>query len=727
MPELLEERRENWGSRAGFVLAAIGSAVGLGNLWGFPYKVYDHGGGAFLIPYVFAMIAIGVPLMILEFSIGHMTQRAAPDAYRGISRRTEPVGWWGIILGFIIITYYPVILAYCGSYLVECVKGIFQNGGELAWKGEGIGGVAAHFSEYLHEWKPEELAGGTKPWSLGGLVSPIVISLLVIWGLMYLCICRGVRLVSKVVLITVPLPWIMLLILTVRGLTLPGAARGLNFYLSPDWSQLAEPETWRWAFGQMFFSMSLAFGVMVTYASFLHRKSDLNNNAAIIVLADVGTSFIAGIAVFAALGAMAFATEQAGDPKLVTEVVKEGPGLAFVAFPYALAQLPGSAWFGAVFFIALLTLGIDSAFSITESVLASLVDKTRWSRGWLLVFISLAGLGLGLVYCTRGGLSWLGAVDGFINAPHGGIVLLGLLEAAIVGWAYRIKRLREHANERSDWKLGCWWDLIIRYLAPFILSGLFTWSILKVAAEPGGFLWARGADGGWVFQTPALVSLIIAIAAPVLAVLLSCIRSPGANAHAQHVGQKRAGRTLGVVGILCVLAAAAVLACSFAQSVQARWATEKWAPGETHDIAAAVGMLTVAGREIPKAAAVALGGAALALVGVILGAGVVAYCERRQRRPSGFARLSAGAGVMTFGGAGGLVLGMFVLLHKLAALPGASTQPAAKPKELDQLAAPSWITLGAMTAILVVGLGWCFYRAIKAGGAGAEEQVAEDA
>ena len=119
MPDLLEEQRENWGSRTGFILAAIGSAVGLGNLWGFPYKVYDHGGGAFLIPYVFAMLVIGVPLMILEFSLGHMTQRAAPDAYRGISRKTEPIGWWGIILGFVIITYYPVILAWCGSFLID--------------------------------------------------------------------------------------------------------------------------------------------------------------------------------------------------------------------------------------------------------------------------------------------------------------------------------------------------------------------------------------------------------------------------------------------------------------------------------------------------------------------------------------------------------------------------------------------------------------------------------
>ena len=560
-------QRENWGSRAGFVLAAIGSAVGLGNLWGFPYKVYDNGGGAFLIPYVGAMLLIGIPLLILEFSLGHMTQRAAPDAFRGINRKSEPVGWWGILLGFVIITYYPVILAYCASFLLQCFNGIWSNGGELPWKGGEIGDAAKFFTEdYLHEWSKEELASGVKPWQLGQLVWPIVGSLTVVWALMYLCIFKGVKLVSKVVLWTVPLPWIMLCILTVRGLTLPGAAEGLNFYLDPDWSRLAEPATWRWAMGQMFFSMSLAFGVMVTYASFLHRKSDINNNAAIIGIADVATSFVAGVAVFATLGAMTFAMRGAGHDIAVQEVAKGGPGLAFVVFPYALAQLDYSAWFGAVFFIALLTLGIDSAFSITESVLASLVDKTGWNRSTTLIGMSLVGLGFGIVYCTRGGLAWLGAIDSFVNDPWGGIALLGLLEAAVIGWGYRLKRLRDHANERSDWQLGAWWDGIIRYLAPLVLSALFSWSVLEKAASPGGFLY----DGKGVFQTPSLVAMIVALAAPLLAIILSSIHSPGANRHAAHVGQEREARDFGSYGTVLLLVALVAACISFSLAIDDR-------------------------------------------------------------------------------------------------------------------------------------------------------------
>jgi len=767
----LEEQRENWGSRAGFVLAAIGSAVGLGNLWGFPYKVYSYGGGAFLIPYVLAMLLIGVPVLILELSLGHMTQRAAPDAYRGVSRRTEPIGWWGILLAFVIITYYPVILAWCGSYLVECFRGIF-TGGDLPWAGKGMEGVkkaGAYFSQsYLERWTDAEIQSGVKPWALGRLVTPITVSLAVMWGLMYLCICRGVRMVSKVVLLTVPLPWIMLLILTIRSLTLDGAAQGLTYYLEPKWSELTHPETWRWAFGQMFFSMSLAFGVMVTYASFLHRKSDINNNAAIIGLADVGTSFVAGIAVFATLGAMAFVTQQAGPEQAVavTKVVDEGPGLSFVAFPYALAQLPHSAWFGAVFFLALLTLGIDSAFSITESILASIVDKTGWSRRKTLIGMTGVGFVFGLVYCTRGGLTWLGGIDDFINSAWGGIALLGLLECVVLGWMYRLGRLREHANERSDWKIGRWWEWLIRLVAPILLSVLFVWSLLDKASATSGFLF----DKTDALILPTFVGLLVAMIIPILAVVFSMIRSPGANTHAQHVGQPRCGRAAGAGGTLLVLAALGGVVWGFGRIRAAKYeagqvagdhgeqvkpleeriaaarkrpATAPATAGaaqaeidkaradiEVHRRAANAKLgeaeaanLTfheVAGLRVPTAALVLLGAMVVSALGSLIGAKVVCGAERRNLRPSTFARYAGGLGVMVVGAGGGVLLATALLLHNRIA-PEAPTA-AAPPAELSGW---SYAMLTAMVAILVVGLGWCFYRAINAAGAAGAAQVSE--
>jgi len=710
--DLLATPRENWGSRTGFVLAAIGSAVGLGNLWGFPYKVYDHGGGAFLIPYVLAMVFVGIPVLILEFSLGHMTQRAAPEAFRGINRKTEPIGWWGILLGFVIITYYPVVLAWCLSFLWTCLKGIF-NGGDLPWAGAGLAGVENakkhFFVDYLGMWQEADLVGNVKPWSLGGLIRPIALSLLIVWVLMYLCIFRGVKAVSKVVLLTVPLPWIMLLILTLRGLTLPGAAIGLKYYLEPSWAELAKPETWRWAFGQMFFSMSLAFGVMITYASFLHRKSDLNNNAAIIGLADVGTSFVAGIAVFATLGAMAFVTRQMGQAVEVTEVVKGGPGLAFVAFPYALAQLPYSAWFGAIFFLALLTLGIDSAFSITESVLASLVDKTGWNRNHTLLGMSLVGLGIGLVYCTRGGLFWLGGMDEFING-WAGITLLGLLECVVLGWAYRLGRLREHANELSDWRIYPWWDWSIRYIGPIILSALVVWSLLDHVSSPGGLF----HDAAGELVLPNVLAMGVAVLAPVLALVLSLVRSPGADTHAQHVGQRRAGRSAGLLGCLLVLAGIGAVVWGFSLTRAA-----KIAQGAGQALETVLHFRTVGSYQVPQATLILCGGVALGLLAALIGSRAVVWSERNARRPSGLARLSAGLGVMVAGSGAGALLALLVLLNEFAG----STQPSSG---VEELGSASYVVLTSMATLLVVGLGWCFYRAIKAAGATeAPEQVSE--
>ncbi|MHC4666576.1 MAG: sodium-dependent transporter [Planctomycetota bacterium] len=409
MPELLEEQRESWGTRGAFILAAVGSAVGLGNLWRFPYELYDHGGGAFLIPYIVAVFVIGVPMLILEFSLGHFTQRAAPDAFARGHRRFEFVGWWSILLGFVIISFYAVVLAYCFSFLWFSVEGIL-GGGELPWAAHGAEGV-----KKAEEFFLEGYLGYRAGSALGSIRWNIFWPLVVTWLVMYLCIFRGIRLVGKIVWLTVPLPWLMLLVLTVRGLTLEGSMKGLAYYLNPTWSELAKATTWRYAFGQAFFSLSLAFGgVMITYASFLHRRSDLNNNAAIICLADFGTSFIAGLAIFATLGGMAFVTAQAGEAVEVNEVVRGGAGLAFVVFPYALAQLPYSAWWSLVFFFTLVTLGIDSGFSITESVLAAVVDKTGWRRSVVLPLMSVIGLAAGLVYITNGGLNWLEAVGDFI-------------------------------------------------------------------------------------------------------------------------------------------------------------------------------------------------------------------------------------------------------------------------------------------------------------------------
>ena len=459
--------RETWSTRGAFVLAAIGSAVGLGNLWGFPYKLYTYGGGAFLIPYFVAMLIMGIPLLIMEFSVGHWAQQAPPGAFARIKAKYRYVGWWLVALAFVIITYYAVILGYCIDYLAVSIVSLGKD--TLPWAGDGPGAAEAYFLKDMVEFD-----GSMK---LGMPASKIVAGSLVAWVLIYLCLFRGVKWVSRVVLLTVPLPWIMLIILAVRGLTLDGAVQGLEFYLEPRWGKLLEPDTWRFAFGQVFFSMSLGFAVMLSYASFLHRRSDLNNNALIIGLGDMGTSFIAGIAVFSMLGGMSAASQIP-----VPDLVPSGTvGLSFIVFPYGLTQLPGQAIFSCVFFLALLTLGIDSAFSIVEACLTSLCDsKAHWPRKYVLPGVCGVGAVVGIIFTTtRGGLNWLDLADGLINGPFG-ILVVALAECLIVGWAWQgdfIREMRRHANERSDWKLYAWWDIVVKYVAPAFLCVLIVWSI----------------------------------------------------------------------------------------------------------------------------------------------------------------------------------------------------------------------------------------------------------
>ncbi len=631
-----------------------------------------------MIPYIIALFLIGIPLLVLEFSLGHYTQRAAPEAFKRGHRRFEIVGWWGIILGFVIVTYYPVILAYCFSFLGYSIAGIF-NGGNLPWAGEGLEGVANakkfFFETYLgHQQGP----------ALGAIRLNIVLPLIIAWVSMYFCIFKGVKLVGRIVWVTVPLPWLMLLILAVRGMTLEGSMQGLAYYLDPVWSELAKPTTWRYAFGQVFFSLSLAFGVMITYASFLHRKSDINNNAAIIGLADFATSFVAGLAVFATLGGMAFATQQGGNPVAVENVAESGPSLAFVAFPYALAQLPYSAWFSFIFFFALVTLGIDSAFSITESVLASIVDKTGWRRDIVLPVMSLVGLAIGLVYVTAGGLNWLGIVDGFVNGTWG-IAFLGLLECVVLGWLWRIDTLRRHANSRSDWKLGLWWEYLIRIVIPIVLGTLFFWQLFDDVGAQGGFL--RTAEGDWIIEN--CVGLGVVALAPLLAVAFSLLRgrrdiqSPQAYEENLEIKGRRCGLTALILALVPLVAY--VLVHNLTD------------PGVPESLA----FWTLLVGAVPA---------------ILLSNYVVKKYNTSATRASWYARW---AGIVATIDIAAFLATILIRLTRTV-----------KDKEVaiirDKLSGASYVILSTVFLIIIGGFGWCFYRAVTAMDTSAEKQAPDE-
>ena len=677
MSELLEQR-ENWGSRGGFVLAAIGSAVGLGNLWGFPYKIYSYGGGAFLIPYIIALFAVGLPILILEFSMGHFTQRAAPNAFRRCGKPFESLGWLGVGMCWIIITYYPVILAYCFTYFWYSLVGIF-NGGQLPWAASGIEGVqiarSFFFDEYLNY---------TEGFSLGRVQWQIALPLVLTWVLMHLSIMKGVNLVGKIVWFTVPVPWLLLLVLTVRGLTLEGSIEGLAYYLTPTWSELAKPITWRYAFGQVFFSMSLAYGTMIAYSSFLHKKSDLNNNALIISISDFATSFMAGIAIFATLGGMAFVTAQAGEAIPVNKIADQGVSLAFIAFPYALAQLPYSAWFSFFFFLALITLGIDSAFSITETALAAIVDKTGLKRAVVLPIITVVGLFSGFFYITSGGLNWVGVFDAIVNGTWG-ISLLGLLECLVIGWYYRLDILRKHSNDRSDWRLGRWWDIAIRLVLPIVLGMLFFWNLYDDITAGGGVF----SDTEGNFAIDKLVMSLVTMTVFVGSIVITSIKTKDAD-NTQSYKYSRSDRYDSNMPLR--------FAVSFAVAVAGIWFlfTKSNAPF-------AMGVFFVA---------VAFGTAI-----ILVSSKYVDENYQTNKLPH---FMYGNCGVLSCVGVSAALTGLIVRASK-AVLAGEGEKPALA----EELSGVSYLILSVVFIIIVVGLGWSFYKVLTAASGDKQAQEAE--
>ncbi|MBC8385550.1 MAG: sodium-dependent transporter [Candidatus Cloacimonetes bacterium] len=449
--------RENWSSRRAFILAAIGSAIGLGNIWRFPFKCYENGGGAFLIAYIVAMITAGIPLLILELSLGHHFKLAAPLSFRKIGKKFEWIGWWAVFVGFIIVSYYAVVMAWGLNYSVFSFT--------QAW---GENTKDFFFKDFLG------LTDG--PFQLGGIRIPILISLIVGWIIIVGAVWKGAKTVSKVVYVTVFLPWLLLIIFVIRGVTLPGSMEGITYYLQPHFEQLLNPSVWITAYGQIFYSLSVGFGIMIAYASFLPKDAEIINSSIIITLSNCSTSFLGGFAVFGSLGYYAHISGQA-----VEKVLSGGPGLAFITYPTIINNLPFARMFGIIFFLMLLTLAIDSAFSLLEAVSSSMRDKFGWGIKRSNITVALVGLILGLIFTTGAGLFWLDIVDKWIE--FFGLSVVVLIECVVLGWFFKLDNLREYANSYSEIKIGKLWNYLIKLILPIVIFILVISETIKLISN----------------------------------------------------------------------------------------------------------------------------------------------------------------------------------------------------------------------------------------------------
>jgi neurotransmitter:Na+ symporter, NSS family len=439
--------REQWSTRAGFLLAAIGSAIGLGNIWRFPAVAYDGGGGAFLLPYLIALLTAGIPLLIMEYTIGRKYRASAPSAFGKLARPAATIGWWQVVICFVIATYYAVILAWALSYVWFSLND--------SWGDDPEGFLYGDFLQIADE-------PGTFSAFVPGVVWPLIAVWLVVLGILAFGVRRGIERANK---IFIPLLLVFFLILVIRALTLEGAVDGLDAFFRPDWDSLTVGKVWVAAYGQIFFSLSIGFGIMVTYASYLRRRADLTGSALVAGFSNSSFEILAGIGVFAALGFMA---TQIGTT--VDEVSTGGLGLAFVAFPQIISEMPASAFFGALFFGSLVVAGLSSLISIVQVIISAVQDRTGLGRipavlsvGGAIALVSL------LLFPTDGGIYLLDASDHFIN--HYGIVLAALASVVVVAWVLRkLPELQANADATSAVRLGRWWLLCLGVITPLVLG-----------------------------------------------------------------------------------------------------------------------------------------------------------------------------------------------------------------------------------------------------------------
>jgi neurotransmitter:Na+ symporter, NSS family len=468
-----DARRGAFSSRRVFILAAIGSAVGLGNIWRFPYVAYENGGGAFILPYLVALLTAGLPFLLLDYAIGHRSRGSAPLSFVRIDRRIEFLGWWQVGVCFMIAVYYAAVIAWAVRYTLFSVT--------KAW---GDDPEAFLFGTFLQAGDP----GVTVD-----IVPGVIVPLALVWIAVLITMALGVqRGIGAVAVIFIPLLVIAFAALVVQALLLPGAAVGLEALFSPDWEALADPSVWGAAFGQIFFSLSIGFGIMITYSSYVARRTDMTGSAFVVGFANSGFELLAGIGVFAALGFIATASGVAVD-----EVASQGLGLAFVAFPIIINEAPAGAVLGVLFFASLVIAGVTSLVSVIEVVISAVRDKFELSRVRATLVVGLPAAVISLAFfSTTSGVYVLDIVDHFIN--QFGILAVAVVSMLVVAYVARgLPDLADHLNEFGSVRLGRWWFVLVGGITPLALAFVLLRQLITDIVTPyeGYPAWMLGVLG----------------------------------------------------------------------------------------------------------------------------------------------------------------------------------------------------------------------------------------
>jgi len=426
-PKVEEPReRERWSSRGAFYFAAIGSAVGFGNIWRFPALVHDYGGGAFFLPYFLALVFIGLPILVLEISLGQYYETGDVDVFGGIHRRLRGVGLSSIACGYMMLTYYSMLLTWVVHAFVDTF------GDDNVWDNAGTTGAEGYqyFKDQIvgsvtlgDDSKPTRLVWANVGYSL------------FTWAVIYLCIAFGIKWTGRITYFTLGFPVVMIFVLLVRSVSLEGSQEGIQQYIFSDLSVLVDkPEVWSKAVSQVFFSLGISFGIMTAYGSHCHRDEPALLNSCVIAVSDSLYSYVAGVAVFSALGHLAFV-----EGVEISDLDISGFGLVFGSLPVVLGSLPWGDNGIRLFLFMLFCLGIDSAFSFMEGFLICLDDAAFFGnvdKKYTALGLTVVAWLFSLLYATDAGLNFLDTIDYYINFV---MLLVGGFKCFAAGWIYNIE------------------------------------------------------------------------------------------------------------------------------------------------------------------------------------------------------------------------------------------------------------------------------------------------
>ena len=528
-PKGPNDDRPTWSKKADFLLSIIGFAVDLANVWRFPYLCYRNGGGVFLIPYVLMLVFGAMPLFYMELVLGQYN-RQGPISVWKICPLFKGVGFCAVLISWYVSFYYNVIIGWTIYFMVSsmtselpwvrcgnewnterCWGGVNESGNpisNISYVPNNRTSPALEFFDRgvleLHLSKGFDDLGAPK-WQL-------VLCVFSVFLILYFALFKGVKSSGKVVWVTATAPYVILTILLFRGAFLPGAAQGVKYYLSPDVSKLLNSQVWVDAAVQVFFSVGVGFGVHLTYASYNTFHNNCYRDCLVTTAVNSFTSFYSGFVIFIFLGYMAHKHDVPID-----SVATDGHGLVFQVYPEAIATLPGGQFWAVLFFIMLLSLGLDSAMGGLESVITGLMDEFkdffhRWkfSREIFTSFVLFTSFSMAIINVTRGGgytMHWFDSYSASIS-----LLFSALFEAIGVAWFYGIGPFSENVREMIGYKPGIYWRLCWKFISPtFLIAVIVSAIVNNPPLRYQNYLyppWAVALGWGFALSSVAMVPLV---------------------------------------------------------------------------------------------------------------------------------------------------------------------------------------------------------------------------